>query len=336
MEKEQKKTIILEYIKVYEEVSPKELTLYTGLSQRSVFKHLARLIAEGMVMRIGTPPVVFYRIKNPNWNTLGSMQLDANIVNESNLPKIVIDTIENNFLYITPLGEYKEGLIGFIHWCRERSLDYEKQALYYYETISETNKAKKGGLIDATSKLTSSLKQVDLKKVYYVDFYSVPQFGKSKLGQLLLYSKQGQDRKRIKQISSYIKPVIQRLVKKERIDAVGFIPPTVKRNVQFIKELERNLALTIPSISLVKISTEIIVPQKTLSKLEDRIQNARNTITVNEHKKYQNILLVDDAVGSGATLNEVARKLKKKQMAEKIYGLAITGSYKGFDVISEV
>ena len=86
-----------------------------------------------------------------------------------------------------------------------------------------------------------------------------------------------------------------------------------------------------------KVKTPVIVPQKTLNKLEDRIINARETIVVDDTSKYTNILLIDDAVGSGATLNEVAKKIRQKGICSgKIIGLAITGSVKGFDVISEV
>jgi predicted amidophosphoribosyltransferase len=34
--------------------------------------------------------------------------------------------------------------------------------------------------------------------------------------------------------------------------------------------------------------------------------------TVTEQKPFNRVLLIDDAVGSGATLNEIARKLKEK------------------------
>jgi predicted amidophosphoribosyltransferase len=53
--------------------------------------------------------------------------------------------------------------------------------------------------------------------------------------------------------------------------------------------------------------------------------------------QYNNILLIDDAVGSGATLNETARQIKNRNLCTgHIVGLAITGSFRGFDVISEV
>jgi predicted amidophosphoribosyltransferase len=57
---------------------------------------------------------------------------------------------------------------------------------------------------------------------------------------------------------------------------------------------------------------------------------------VPQQKSYNHILIIEDAVGSGATINEIAIKLKQKKIATKITGSAITGSFKRFDVISEL
>jgi predicted amidophosphoribosyltransferase len=173
--------------------------------------------------------------------------------------------------------------------------------------------------------------------MFYLDFYSIEIFGKTKLGQLLLFAKQSQDRKMINEITDTVKPEIEKLIKDRRINAVGFIPPTVKRELQLMKQIQKRLDLNIKAIELVKIKTAVAVPQKTLSKLEDRIINAKTTIAINDSGEYDNILLIDDAVGSGATLNEVAKKIRDKHMCKgKIIGLAIVGSFKGFEVISEV
>jgi predicted amidophosphoribosyltransferase len=110
----------------------------------------------------------------------------------------------------------------------------------------------------------------------------------------------------------------------------------VARKTQFIKELERLLDINLPKLKIVKAAGEVAVPQKTLSKLEDRIDNAAGTIFIDDRRIFKNILLIDDAIGSGATLNETARKIKEKGLAKKVIGLAITGSFKGFDVISEI
>ena len=186
-------------------------------------------------------------------------------------------------------------------------------------------------------KIRQTFKKTYIDKLFYLDFYSIERFGKTKLGQLLLYAKQSQNTQLIRRLVEEIKPRISNIISKYSINAVLFVPPTVKREVQFMKELERYLYVLLPTIAVIKIKTPIIIPQKTLAKLQDRIENAQKTIIVDDKKVYKNILMIDDAVGSGATLNEIAKQVKKKGLCRnKLIGLAITGSFKGFDVISEI
>ena len=67
-----------------------------------------------------------------------------------------------------------------------------------------------------------------------------------------------------------------------------------------------------------KISGIIPIPQKSLNKLEERIVNAENTFSVPEKNVYNHIILIDDAFGSGATLNMIAEKLKAKKVGKKL------------------
>ena len=134
-----------------------------------------------------------------------------------------------------------------------------------------------------------------------------------------------------------VAPVIKDVIERFKIDAVGFIPPTVKREVQLINELKKRLHIEQRLLSIIKTKTTVMVAQKTLNKLQDRVDNARQTIVVEDKTPFNNVLLIDDAVGSGATLNETAAQIKRKKLCRgKIIGLAIVGSFKGFDIISEV
>lgn len=110
------------------------------------------------------------------------------------------------------------------------------------------------------------------------------------------------------------------------------------RKVSFLKEFRHFLALPCPSSTLDKVFTgKAPVAQKSLSKLADRIENANSTLFLrSENKHLKRVLVIDDAVGSGATLNAIANKLKTQANAEFVCGFAITGSLKGFDVISEI
>ncbi len=319
---------IIDYIGKKGQATAKDLANYLEISSQALFKQLSKLIAKERIYKVGKPPKVFYYL-----NKKTKKDSAENI----NLSKEIKGVLQDSFLTITPTGERKEGLEGFSFWCKKTKQPLEKTAKEYIKTLKKYNDLKRGGVIDGIEKLKSSFSKINLNHVFYLDFYSIERFGKTKLGQMLLYAKQSQNKGLINELISDIEPQIQQLIKKYDINAVGFIPPTVKREIQFMKELERKSLLHLPKINIIKIKTEITVPQKTLNKLEDRIENARKTIIVDESQKYKNILLIDDAVGSGATLNETAAQIKDRGLCEgKIIGLAITGSFKGFDVISEV
>lgn len=116
------------------------------------------------------------------------------------------------------------------------------------------------------------------------------------------------------------------------------MPHSIQRKVQFLKEFANRLNLSLPKIELTKAYPgEIRVAQKTLGRFEERVQNARETIFVsNNNVQFKRVLLINDAVGSAATLNETARKLKNMGIAKEVYGFALVGSLKDFEVIREV
>jgi hypoxanthine-guanine phosphoribosyltransferase len=296
-----------------------------SFSASAVHRQLKRLVNEGKLEKIGKPPKVYYLLASKK---IDNLQL-AN--------KAILKTINERYLYISPTGEEKRGWDGFLAWCEKTKQNPIKTANEYASTIKKFDKYKEGNLIDGIVKMKKTFKDVFLDKLYYLDFYSIERFGKTKLGQLLLYAKQSQSLVLMNQLNEQIRPEIIKVIKEKRIDGILFIPPTVKREIQFMKELERQLALPLQTLLVAKIKTDIIVPQKTLSKLDDRVENAKKTIIVEDKKKYKNVLIIDDAVGSGATMNETARQIKDNSLVSgKIIGLAITGSFKGFDVISEV
>ncbi|MDO8610887.1 MAG: HTH domain-containing protein [bacterium] len=317
---------IQEYLIIHKQVTSKKLAEYLGISRQALFKHLPKLLEEGKIGKIGKPPIVYYFIKDKIASEITSYQIQP----ESQL-------IENNYLIITPTGEKLIGMNGFKYWCNKNNLHIAKTITEYEKTFQKYAKYKKEGLINGTYKLIQSFDKVYVNKIFYLDFYSIERFGKTKLGWMLLYAKQSQNKTLIKEICEGISKNINKCIVKYNINAVSFVPPTVKREIQLMAEIEKNLNLHLPIINLQKIKTDLIVPQKTLSKIEDRVENARQTIMVNDNRSYNNILIIDDAIGSGATINETAKKFREKKIVKnKIYGLAITGSFKGFEIISEV
>jgi hypoxanthine-guanine phosphoribosyltransferase/DNA-binding transcriptional ArsR family regulator len=320
---------IVDFIKSREQATTNELAEVFGISRQVIHRHLAELMGNELIEKHGTAPKVFYSIKKESINK-------KNVVN--NLDSKTKNIISDNFFLISPVGKRMEGIEAFIEWSEKRGFNFNEKAKEYFNVYKKYQKYFKNGLISGKCKMKETFEDVFLDEVYYLDFYSIEDFGKTKLGQMMLYAKQSQDKKLIRELVVEIKPKIEKLIKDKKVDAVGFIPPSIKRETQFLKEVEKGLNLNLLKIDLVKVSGDVIVPQKTLNKLEDRIENSKQIKLVigREVKKYKNVLLIDDALGSGATLNEVARQIKIQINPEKIVGLAITGSFSGFEVISEV
>lgn len=318
---------MLAYIAKQGQVSGKDLADYFHtISSRAVRKQLKNLFDKGLLQKIGRPPQVFYSVIKDKIE-IKSLQIETEIQS----------IIEKRYLFISSVGEEMPGWNGFIAWCEKTNQEPIKTAYEYVDTLEKYDAFRKQNRIDGMDKMKKSFTHVFLDALFYLDFYSIERFGKTKLGQILLYAKQSQNTKLIKQLVDEIRPQVTKLLGKYKIDAILFVPPTVKREVQFMKELERYLNFSLPTITVVKVKTPIIIPQKTLNKLGDRVENARQTIIVDDTRVFKNILLIDDAVGSGATLNETARQIKQKKLCKgKLIGLAITGSFKGFEVISEV
>lgn len=319
---------IIDYLAKNNQATAKELVDYLGISKQALFKsHLPKLIKEEKIAKIGKPPKVFYLIKKKESN---SKEIEK-------ASEIIQNVINKNYLIITPSGERKEGLEGFDYWCKKNNQPAVKTAINYVDTLEKYYGFRKNGLIDGTKKINDTFEKIYLDKLFYLDFYSIERFGKTKLGQLLLYAKQTQDKKMIKELIEEIRPEVIKLIEKYKIDGIGFIPPTIKRETQFMKELENGLNLNVGGIKITKVKTEVIVPQKSLNKLNDRIENIKKTLIVEEKTIYNNILLIDDAVGSGSTMNETAKQIRERKICKgKIIGFSITGSFKGFDVISEI
>ena len=312
------------------DLSVKEMVDILDASKQAIHVAINQLLEAGIIVKFGRTPKTVYRLSSTKLLIINDF-LTVNSENKAFLSK--------QFLVITEIGKMLEGVEGFEYWCKQRKLPLEK-------TIDEFVKTKEKyepyyndfGIIDGKEKITNTkgYDKVHLDEIYYLDFYAIERFGKTRLGTLLHYAKQGQNKFLMKILLGELKPKLDTLLKTQKFDAVGFVPPTIRREVQLMKYLETHLKINLPKINIQKISGIIPVPQKSLNKIEERISNAENTFAVSETVKYKHLLLIDDAVGSGSTLNQIAGKIKQKGIAKKITGLAIVGSFKGFDVVTDV
>ena len=250
------------------------------------------------------------------------------------------DIIEKNFYNLLPDGTEEYGVKAFISWCLKRKYTVEQKAKEYYESILPFEKTEKEKYaINVTSKIKDTFKNDSyLDELWYLYPYSIAVFGKTKISQLIFHAKQTQDISLIKRVFFIINNDINAYIQYIKPDAIAFIPPTVPRKRQIMTELKKFLNLNLPEIHIEKIKTGILVQQKSLKDLSDRIYNAEHTmvITSKTNKPYKKLLIIDDFTGSGSTLNEIAKKCKEQGLAQKVIGMTLTGRINGFDVLKEI
>ena len=319
-------------LETYNELSVNEITGKLNVSKQMVHIAIKQLLENKDIIKLGSPPKTIYR-KNSKIIDADTMPVLANVSAGE------LKFLNNNFVIITDTGNLLNGIEAFSYWCVQRNLPIEKTIK---EFISTKNKYDvyytKSKIIDGTEKLinTKEYKKIWLDKLFYLDFYAIERFGKTRLGTLLHYAKQGQNKYLMQIMMDEIEVKIKTFILEHKIDAVAFVPPTVRREVQIMKFIQQKLNLNMPHIEIQKISGIIPISQKSLSKMNERIRNAENTFAVVDNRNFKHILLIDDAVGSGSTLNQIAEKIKNKNVAKKVTGLAIVGSFKEFDVITDV
>lgn len=312
-----------------EQFTINEIALAWDINAISAKKYIKKFVDEGLLIKHGLPP---QKIIYAYARTIGKHNFSAKEK----------DVLEKYYAYTTPDGQLLKGEAGFVYWAEKRSgrKDIKKLVQEYIETRSKYYTDKdRIFLIDATDKLDRIFgKDVYLKKLFHRDYDALPVFGKTYLSQMVRIAKSGHANTPVMtHIVEKIEYSLQHIIEEYAIDAIGFIPPTVFRKTQLMTFLSRRLNISLPKISITKETSFVPVQQKSLKKIEDRILNASKTIVVSNEKKFKNVLLIDDVTGSGATLNETAKKIVQQGIAQNVYGFTITGSAKAgvFDVISE-
>lgn len=319
---------ILRLLQKKRAVSVDVLSDNLNISRQYLHRKLKEMLEQHEVIKMGEAPHVFYSAAQKNKTETAEL-----------VPYEKEQFLNQHFMLIDALGNQLSGLAAMKYFTSNQKLtllktidefiDTRKKYLAFYNSEY---------LINGLEKLqnTKDIGAIGVDELYYLDFYTIERFGKTNLGCLMHYAKQGQNKLLMKKIADEIRNRLLHFIQLHQIDAVLFVPPTIPRKVQIMSALEKLLQLNLPTISIRKVNNAIAVPQKALSKLYERVANARNTFVLLEKKRYKNVLILDDAIGSGATINEIAKKLKDKKIAQHIVGLAITGSYKGFEVISEL
>ncbi len=291
-------------------LSPSEIAWELWKTRALIQKYLRELVARGEVVKDGNTPHVKYRLKNSE--SIPQKREPSQLIDIDYPSRKIID---DNFTKFTSVGDRLDGLIWLQKWITTRSGNQQKILQNFINIQSQiASLYNVCGLINATWYFWKQFEEVFLDRVYYWDQYIWGEFWRGRIAEITFFAKQSQNKDLIQESIDTIFPKLECLIAREKYSALIITPWSIERKNQLLKILKNQLSLFwIPVISLEKYSpSKIFIPQKSLKTSQERIENARNTIFVDSAKieDYKKVLLIDDFVGSGATLNESAKKLK--------------------------
>ena len=176
------------------------------------------MLSEGKVEKLGRAPKTVYRWRSAVAQPIKSTERVA--AKEAAV-------LKKHFLLISETGELHQGLEGFEIWCRQRKLPLIKTIGEYIKTLEKYGTYYNAqGFIDGIEKIKSNkgYRAIYLDGLFYLDFYAIERFGKTRLGTLLHYAKQGQSKSLMKMLVEEIGERPQELVEQLHVDAAVSSP----------------------------------------------------------------------------------------------------------------
>lgn len=294
-----------------QELGASEISELLWKSRTIVHKYLKELVIQWKLVKVWiwsrvkykkTIIVTTYKDKNNNFDFDVSFQ-----------DKKLLDDI---FLKFSPEWKILKWLDWIINWCNYRDLKINDKIKLYIDTYRHILTLEDNcWLISAKKIFWKDFKKVYIDEIFYADQYNWMEFGRWKLAELTFYWKSSQNKKLINEAIDEIIYKLECKIKKEKYDSIAIVPWSIDRKNQLLKILKNRLKnIDLPFINIIKYYPNwIAIPQKSLKSREQRIQNAKNTIFIDDNniKKYNKVFLIDDFVWSWSTLNETAKKLKE-------------------------
>ncbi len=150
----------------YGEVRVSQISEELNVSRQYIHRILALLLSEGLIEKLGSPPLTYYRLRKANVKYADSLSLAPE----------KFSFLKDHFLLISDIGGRLEGLEAMIKWCERQKLPLEKTIDEFIHTRKKYLKYfDESGLISGLEKIrhTIGFKEIGLDELYYQDFYDI-------------------------------------------------------------------------------------------------------------------------------------------------------------------
>lgn len=207
---------ILQYIYTNEPVTAHMISDAFKIHPTMTHRHLKSLFERNLIKKKGTPPKVYYFINNRTDEAVPTIPLE----------RALVSLLDEHYYQRGADGAQRRGAHGFAQRCQTNGHNLEEKALAFQKQLNTIDSMKKDGCIDMTQDFVTTFRETELTQVRHADFFSIPTFERTKLGNLVLYGKQTSDKELIHEAASIVEPSLRSLIQRLAIDHVGLIPHT--------------------------------------------------------------------------------------------------------------
>lgn len=288
-------------------LSPIELVAILWKSKVVIHKYLWELLKQWKLSKSGSGPQTVYQLTS-EWY---SPSLELTFFKWNGLVTIPelwykdSKVIENNFFMINDKWVERSRVMWFVRYCESLWISAEQNASAYISLVQQReNKKNKSWLLEC------NLPNVHyVRKISTIDPVSYWSRRNSRLSELIKSAKIKQDRTHIVEIIELLETRLASYIYHNRVDAICVIPAKNQRVTQLMTHIKSRLR-QYP----VQIIQSFWTPSWVISVQKPSIFPL-------------NVLLIDDSVHSGDTLNHVAFHISKRGV-QHIDALCLVGEVK--------
>ena len=256
----------------------------------------------------------------------------------------------DNFLvrdeFITSFNWFVDNIIS-TNFLNKNDKNIKERLIWaYFNIIQFKNKQ---WFLNAKTKLISLIEEykecgenIYLDNLYFKYIYKIDKYNAEESRDLLSIKWFQDEEKMLLFYNNIFDIDFLNFITRKNIDLICVIPNNIVRKISFNHFIFEKLKKDFKNINIFEIKLNEYKwreAQKSIMWwLCNRIKNAEKLFTLEQNYwNAKNILLIDDVFWSGATMNTVAKKLKKQNSEVNIIWFSLLWSYrKWFDIINEI
>ncbi len=312
-------TQILQLLSTHHTLRPAEIHRVTNFSRQHIHAILKSLLLSGQIIRRGTSPRTYYSLAK------AGQQSSETILQLTDKQH---DILQSDFLIIKKEGHQVSGVKAICDYAQELNQDPQQIAIQFLEArdkqLSEIE-IDEGEAHDQIKLLETkeAVKQGTIQHFHFADYCEVGDYGDTALAKKLRTAKNSGNALLQLQLFRETERQLQEYIADYGVDAVAFIPGSTMQGKDLMKRWKETLDLPLPHVNLVRAIEENAVPQNIISLQTDREQAADGTLAVADHRRFRHVLLIDDELITGTTMQNAAQNIQEAGIAERVSAFAM-------------